>query len=258
MAEYEELAALLARTAALGVGAPAPAMMTPEETLGRILGAIRGVVLPRDLTLHAESGPCLRISAAGGSVIMVLESQLAGAEALLQRPLRANSGEDLRGFADMLQDLCTGREITITAALPNDPPDPMHTGLPAQALLTHLGLAPFAAAVPDEFAYFRDAAEDVILAVYDLRGVTPIRPGFETPAALAASIDRVLASDDGPLQEVAPGDMLFLGLVAEPDLAIGLARPGGDPVALVFEADCLADMASFWSGLLHGTVTFEA
>lgn len=247
------LSALLARAARYGTG---PRRCRPDssaEAAGAVLEAVRGCIAPRLLTVLAEGHACMIAEAAGGCLLCLHQApppldRLAG---------RALGPGDLDALAEgLLAALHGGQALQFTRQRPGAPPDPMITGVPADLLLTRLGLVRLVEAVADPADYFREAAEDMLLAVV-MPGAAPsvLRsdPAL-TPEALQ-DIAGLIADPEGPAGCAGDGEMVFLG---GPELTLTLARGPDGPFALVLEAGTAPDLAAFWSGMYHAILTTES
>lgn len=267
MTSPAELAALLARASAAGLRPKQAEQVPADEALGLVLRALRGTILPRVLTIRTDRDAMLRGVVAGGHLLTVLDVQGVAAADLVQRPLRGGDPAEAAAVAQLLNGLfAVAGRVAIDAGPVATPPDPTQTGVPAEQLMTLLGLAPFAASVPDPVAYFREAAADVVLAELgpDTTWV-PVQDGFVLPAPLARSIGDLMTADAGPCAEIGPGEFLFLAPTLAPSLAPGadealavaITLDNGAPRALIFDADSLPDLAAYWSGMLHGMVRLD-
>ncbi|MGP6088938.1 hypothetical protein [Antarctobacter jejuensis] len=256
MTTAQELAALLARASAVGVDRQGAQQGLSEDALGLALRAIRNTILPRCLTIQADTGAMIKAEVSGGTLQTLVEVQGAESSGLTGHPLRATDPAEVSAVAKVLEDLFgEAVEASVRAEPPSVEPDPAQSGISAEVLMRHLGLAPFAAAVPDPLDHFQEAAADVLAAVHKPEGgETPLREGFRTPLALHDAIVQTASDPDGPLGEIGPGEILFLAPFDSADLAIGLTNEDGNWLALVFDADSLPELSAYWSGMPHGMV----
>ncbi len=259
MPSANELAALLARAAASGVGASRKKAGTADEALGLVVTAIRDTILPRTLSIQTDFGAGLRAEVSGGHLLTLLEVQGSAPKDLIGRPLRGTDINDVSEVAELLEKILAAEgQISIVTGLLSAPPDPVQTGISAAQLLTELNLAPFATAVPDALAYFQEAASEVLLALHapDQPGKS-LQDGFTTPPAVAGAIAQLLSDGDGVFGEIGQDEILFLAPCAETQVSIALTRDGDAPLALVLDADGLTDLAAYWSGMVHGIVRLD-
>lgn len=249
MSPQAQIAALLARAASHGIRPAQARPATAEEAAGLVVETLRGCIAPRRLTVRADGQPCLVAEAAGGALLRLVQ-----APPPLDRLVARALGEaDLDALASGLLAVFPGGQVlTFRHARPDTPPDPLLSGLPADLLLSRLGVAPFATAVPDPLDWFAQAAEDMLLAI--LQPGTPpqvVHPDPSLTDDVLKAVMAVLVQEDGPAALPRPDEMLFLDLGA---VTLGLTRDEDGPRALVFEAGTAIDLAAFWSGMPHSLV----
>ncbi|SMX50131.1 hypothetical protein [Maliponia aquimaris] len=249
MSDRAELAALLARAAGHGTRPPLSCPASPEEAAGLVAHALRGCIAPRRLTVRADDQPCLVAEAAGGNLLRLLHAP-PPLDRLSGRPL---TPADLDALADGLRAVLPGGQVLeVRHARPDTPPDPLHSGLPADLLLSRLGIAPFTTVVPDPLDWFQQAAEDMLLAILTPDAAPQVlHPAPALTDAFLETLSAVLAQPDGPAASLQADEMLFLDAGA---VTLGLTRTAGGPRALVFEAGTAADLAGFWAGMPHSLV----
>ncbi|SNS93199.1 hypothetical protein [Antarctobacter heliothermus] len=248
-----ELGTILSRAAALGTGPRRIIPATSEEALGAVLDAVAACILPRILTISDETGLLLALEAAAGNLIQLVDASDAlrtGSADLMSRPLRP---ADLGPVAAFLSRAFPGEQvITFSTSAPQSAPDPAHAGLTCPAILHCLGLTPFDLAVPDRLACLIEAADEVLIAICR-PGQAPlaIQPGQTLADDVRAFADCVfdgLGDHNNILQE---NEILFFTPKANPDLALGLILSQAGPVALIFVADCLPEIAAYWANMAN-------
>jgi len=258
VAARAELKALLARTAAFGVSPRRHHAASPEAALGVVLETIRTCILPRSLTVKVDDCPCLRIAAAGGGLLRILDLPVAlpdrNVANLLRRPLRTTDAEDVNAVADLLRHVFSGgQEISFDVGPPEGPQDPTDTGISGDQLMRTLRLAPMASAVPDRLAGFMEAAEDVLLAcMSENEEPRLLQPEVILSTQVTDRVQALLSRSPNLRDEITEDDALFLRSAAPGDPAICLTRSDKGLLALLLDPDACTDMATLWSDLHHG------
>lgn len=245
-----DLGTVLSRAAAIGAGPRRVVASTPEEALGAVLDAVAACISPRRLTITDKSGLRFVVEAASGNLINLLEVSDDTPPELLSRPLQAT---DLASVAALLGGLFPGaQDIAFSTATPSSAPDPAQPGLTCPAILTQLGLTTVDDAVRDRLGYLIEAAEEALLALFHAaQAPTFMRPDANLPDELPDVVDGLFNASEMLGEQLQKSDILFFDLKGQPDLAIGLARSASGPVALVFGAEALPDIAAFWANMAH-------
>lgn len=248
-----DLATILSRAAAVGTGPRRIEAATSEEALGSVLDAIASCILPRRMTVSDESGLLLRLEVASGNLMQLIDASTslrAGCADLISRPLRP---ADLGPVAALLSRAFPGEQVITFSASPHGAAsDPTHAGLTCPAMLHTLGLTPFDLAVPDRLAYLLEAADEVLIAICR-PGQKPLltQPGQPLPDDLSNLADMAfdgLKDLDNILKK---NEILFFTRRVDADLALGLVHTETGPVALIFKADSLPEIAAYWANMAN-------
>ncbi|WP_305971865.1 MULTISPECIES: hypothetical protein [unclassified Mameliella] len=253
MTDHPSIATILARAAALGTDSDSLAAASAEEAQGFVLDAIAACIAPRELTILDGGIPLLRLEAASGQLSRIVElpdNAPAEAQALSCKPLKFS---EVEAVARTLARLLPGdQRLQCRSTPPLRPPDPAHSGIASDALCRQLGLALPDAVIPDRWAYLLAAAEEVLVAVIEPGHPTrQFRPSHPIPGTLERQLQTLLEPPSPAANILNGNEILFFILASDPDLAIGLARDGSHPRALVIEAEAMADVAAFWASLPH-------